>query len=67
MRVVSTENRGLSSARNTGLGAADGEIVAYLDSDAYPDPQWLRYLAHAFTTTDHVAVGGPNLRRRATA
>jgi GT2 family glycosyltransferase len=61
VRVISTENRGLSNARNTGLAAADGEIVAYLDSDAYPDPQWLRYLARTFTTTDHVAVGGPNL------
>ena len=61
VRVISTENRGLSSARNTGLAAADGEVVAYLDSDAHPDPHWLRYLAHAFTTTDHVAVGGPNL------
>ena len=29
-----------------GLRAADGEIVAYLDDDAHPDPHWLRYLAH---------------------
>jgi GT2 family glycosyltransferase len=61
VRVISTENRGLSSARNTGLYAADGEIVAYLDSDAYPDPHWLRYLGHTFLTRDVVGVGGPNL------
>jgi len=47
-RVISTENRGLSSARNTGMRAATGEIVAYLDDDAFPDPMWLRYLAQAF-------------------
>jgi O-antigen biosynthesis protein len=61
VRVVSTENRGLSSARNTGLEVADGEIVAYLDSDAYPDPHWLKYMATVFMTTDFVGVGGPNL------
>jgi GT2 family glycosyltransferase len=60
-RVISTENRGLSSARNTGLDAATGEIVAYIDDDAMPDPHWLTYLALAFTSTDFVAVGGPNL------
>ena len=60
-RVISTPNRGLSSARNTGLEAATGDIVAYIDDDAYPDPQWLSYLAHTFTTTDFVAVGGPNI------
>jgi O-antigen biosynthesis protein len=59
--VIRTENKGLSSARNTGLGAATGEIVVYLDDDAYPDPQWLKYLAAAFMSSDHVGIGGPNI------
>jgi O-antigen biosynthesis protein len=60
-RVITTENRGLSSARNTGMKAAKGEIVAYIDDDARPDPHWLTYLAATFLNTNHVAVGGPNL------
>jgi len=60
-RVISTDNRGLSSARNTALAAASGEIVAFIDDDAMPDPQWLTYLVDTFARTDFVAVGGPNL------
>lgn len=60
-RVISTPNRGLSSARNTGMLAATGEIVAYIDDDAFPDPHWLQYLAHSFTNTDHAGIGGPNI------
>ncbi len=40
-RLISTENRGLANARNAGLQAATGEIVAYIDADARPDPHWL--------------------------
>ena len=60
-RLIRTENRGLSSARNTGLEAATGELVAYLDDDAYPDPHWLTYLAATFMSTTYVGVGGPNI------
>jgi GT2 family glycosyltransferase len=60
-RVIRTENRGLSNARNTGLAAATGDIVAYIDDDAYPDRDWLTHLAAAFTGSSHAAVGGPNV------
>ena len=62
VRVISTgANVGLSNARNLGLGVATGEIVAYIDDDAHPDPHWLQYLAWTFQNSAHAAVGGPNL------
>ncbi|HYO50649.1 MAG TPA: ABC transporter transmembrane domain-containing protein [Chloroflexia bacterium] len=60
-RLIRTENLGLSNARNVGMEAATGEIIAYTDDDARPDPQWLTYVAHTFMTTEHAAVGGPNI------
>jgi len=61
VRLITTENRGLSNARNTGWQEASGEIVAYIDDDAYPDPHWLHYLAYRFMATECVGVGGPNI------
>ena len=63
-RLIRTENRGLSHARNTGLAAATGEIVAYTDGDARPDPQWLTYLADTFARSSHAGVGGWNIPPR---
>jgi O-antigen biosynthesis protein len=61
VRLIRTPQSGLSHARNVGMQAATGEIVAYIDDDAYPDPHWLTYLAITFMETSHVGVGGPNL------
>ncbi len=61
VELICTENHGLSSARNTGIGASSGAIVAFLDDDSVPDPHWLRYVVSALLDEDHVGVGGPNI------
>lgn len=60
-KLVSTKNGGLSRARNVGMNIAKGEIIAYIDDDAYPDAHWLHYLAYTYMNSDHAAVGGPNI------
>ena len=60
-KVISIEKGGLSNARNLAMEMAGGEIITYLDDDAFPDPHWLDYLAYAFETTDYAAIGGPNI------
>jgi GT2 family glycosyltransferase len=61
VRVIETAQRGLSAARNTAMEAASAEIVAYIDDDAIPDPDWLTHLAVAFESDAYAAVGGPNV------
>jgi O-antigen biosynthesis protein len=61
VRLINQSNKGLSAARNVGLAASDGEIIAYIDDDAFPHRYWLRYLAAAFGRSNHVGMGGPNL------
>ena len=61
VRVIDIPNGGLSAARNVGLAAATGEIVAYTDADVRVDPDWLTYLVQPFVTSDVVGSGGPNV------
>ncbi|MBC7725642.1 MAG: glycosyltransferase [Burkholderiaceae bacterium] len=48
VRVVLEPVPGLSRARNTGLTAATGQIVAYTDDDVVVDSHWLSELAAGF-------------------
>lgn len=61
MTVVRAPHQGLSGARNTGWQRATGDLVAYLDSDAYPTPEWPYYLALGLDGPEVGGVGGPNL------
>ena len=61
IRLINQENQGLSAARNVGLRAARGDIIAYTDCDCMADPDWLTHLVARFLSSDFGAVGGPNL------
>ena len=50
VRVIDIPNGGLSAARNVGLAAATGEIVAYTDADTRVDRDWLTFLVQPFLT-----------------
>jgi GT2 family glycosyltransferase len=60
VRLVQIPHQGLSAARNAGIAAATGAIVAFTDADCRADEDWLRYLVDDLLRSDFVGMGGPN-------
>jgi GT2 family glycosyltransferase len=56
--VENEEARGLSGGRNTGIRAAHGNVIAFLDDDAEAARDWLERLTAWYGKTDVVGVGG---------
>ena len=48
----------LAQARNIGVRMARGDILAFLDDDAVPEPDWLNQLAAYYRDPGVAAVGG---------
>ncbi len=56
--VLPGEARGPGRARNLGVSAATGDVVAFMDADAYADAGWLEALADAFEADPGLAGAG---------
>lgn len=52
--VIHKENKGLSSARNTGIKKASGNYVMMIDSDDWIDPDYVKELYKAIETDNKV-------------
>ena len=59
IRVVQEPVLGLSHARNRGICASRGEVIAFTDDDARVGPGWLRALVEACERPDVACAGGP--------
>lgn len=57
--IAHEKNRGLSAARNTGIDAAKGEYIHFMDVDDAISPDYYKELVGAITATDaDIACGG---------
>jgi GT2 family glycosyltransferase len=58
VRVIDVPRPGLSNARNAGIDAASGEIVAFIDDDVVVDERWADTVAQAFDDASVACVTG---------
>jgi len=56
--VENSEICGLSGARNSGIAAAAGKVIAFLDDDAIAMPNWLKSLSESFSDAQVLGCGG---------
>jgi glycosyltransferase involved in cell wall biosynthesis len=61
LRILPTGKVRPAEKRNLGIRAAKGEIVAFIDDDAYPDAHWMEYAVKYFGEDGIGAVGGPGV------
>ena len=55
--VPNLRSRGASGARNSGVAASHGDVVAFLDDDAVASPSWLEAMLPHFADSGVVGVG----------
>lgn len=58
VKLVRFDAPNISAARNAGIAASAGEVVAFIDDDAVPEPSWLDHLVAPFDDKAIAATGG---------
>lgn len=58
VKQVRFEEANIARARNAGIAAASGQIIAFIDDDAVPEPSWLNHLVAPFSDPAVAIVGG---------
>ncbi len=61
IRVFYESGRGSYAARNRGIGEARGDILAFTDSDCYPERGWLSAIDRSFQSSAVQVLLGPRV------
>jgi GT2 family glycosyltransferase len=61
VRIIPTGKVRPAEKRNLGIKESKGEIVAFIDDDAYPDIHWIEYAVKYFVSEKIGSVGGPGI------
>ena len=61
VKVVPTGKLNIPKKRNIGVKHSSSEFIAFIDSDAFPQKDWLKNAIPVFLNQRIGAVGGPNL------
>ena len=56
--ILVESNIGVSGARNAGIKMARGDIIAFMDDDAFADREWMDKLIATYRDYDAIGVGG---------
>jgi len=63
-RIITSGEKGPGEKRNIGARESTGDILAFLDDDAFPAYDWLNQARSTFVRNDIYAVGGPAVTPR---
>jgi glycogen(starch) synthase len=58
IKIAACPVRNIAQSRNIGIALATGDIIAFVDDDAIPEPEWLTDLAKSYRTPEVGAAGG---------
>ncbi len=61
VRYIKETRQGLSYARNAGIAAGSGDVIAFIDDDEEIDAQWYTVIAREFADPATQFIGGPYL------
>lgn len=59
VKVIITGPLSVPQKRDKAIEQAKGEIIAFIDDDAWPEKDWLKNAVENFKDSDAAAVGGP--------
>lgn len=59
--LTDLQQTGPAEKRDIALKEAEGDLLAFIDDDAYPDRNWLKNAVKYFDNPDIGAVGGPGI------